>query len=178
MLTVRPVFASIALACAMTFALPAQHQQGPPTLPPGCEALAVQAGNHVSLHVYAFGVQIYRWNATTNVWDFVAPAAVFFGAEGSASVVGMHYAGPTWQLTTGSKVVGSVLARCSPTPTAVAWLLLSAVAAQTQGPGLLGSTTFVQRVRTTGGLAPARTGVADEMVGVPYTAQYYFYSAN
>ena len=37
-----------------------------PELPsPLCDRLQVQAGNKVAFHVYAVGVQIYRWNGTS-----------------------------------------------------------------------------------------------------------------
>src|SRR5262245_29001958 len=39
-----------------------------------CQNLRVPAGNKVAFHVYAAGVQIYRWNGTG--WVFVAPEAV------------------------------------------------------------------------------------------------------
>ena len=52
----------------------------------------------------------------------------------------------------------------------------------TSGPasGTFAPTTYIQRVNTTGGLAPA-TGCDAEHIGaqaaIPYTADYYFYKA-
>jgi hypothetical protein len=148
-----------------------------PVLPPGCEALQVPAGNEVSFHAYAVGFQIYRWNSSTNAWVFVAPAAVLYSSPHLRHQVGTHFAGPTWQSNSGSSVLGARLLGATPDPTAIPWLLLRAVSSA--GPGIFAGTTFVQRVNTVGGLAPARAGAFDgEEVGVPYTAQYYFYRAD
>jgi hypothetical protein len=71
-------------------------------------------------------------------------------------------------------VVGRVLERCTPDPTAIQWLKLEAV--YTQGPGVFDGVTFVQRVNTVGGLAPSSAGaVVGEIARVPYTTEYYFY---
>jgi hypothetical protein len=46
------------------------------------------------------------------------------------------------------------------------------------GPGVFGRTSFIQRVNTTGGLIPTKPATAanlGEQVGVPYTADYFFY---
>lgn len=73
-----------------------------------------------------------------------------------------------------SKVVGARVAGETVGATAIPWLLLRKVTAE--GPGVLGRTTYVQRVNTTGGLAPAAppTQVGEE-ARVPYTADYYFF---
>jgi hypothetical protein len=140
-----------------------------------CQDLQVPAGNKDAYHVYADGVQIYRWNGSS--WSFVAPRANLFADAGENGVVGTHYAGPTWESNSGSKVVGSVLERCTPDPSAIPWLLLKAVS--TEGPGIFHRVTFIQRVNTVGGIAPADTGdFVGEVVEVPYTAEYYFYRAH
>ena len=139
-----------------------------------CQTLQVPAGNKVSFHVYAEGVQIYRWDGTN--WIFDAPEAVLF-ADGDDGAVGIHYAGPTWESVSGSKVVGTVLERCTPDPGAIAWLLLEAVSSE--GPGIFRRVTFIQRVNTVGGNAPTDPGdFTGEEVRVPYTAEYFFYRAH
>jgi hypothetical protein len=65
---------------------------------------------------------------------------------------------------------------------AIPWLLLSA-ASTSAGPDgdRLAGTTFIQRIATTGGLAPAaadcNASTAGDRVEVPYTADYYFWKA-
>src|SRR5215211_6170894 len=145
-----------------------------PDLPsPLCDRLQVQEGR-VAFHVYALGVQIYRWNGTT--WEFVAPAARLFADAEYHGEVGLHYAGPTWESNSGGKVIASRLESCAPDPTAIAWLLLQMVS--TEGPGIFDGVTYVQRINTAGGLPPTAPGPyvgAEEQV--PYTAEYYFYRA-
>jgi Protein of unknown function (DUF3455) len=139
-----------------------------------CQNLQVPAGNKVAFRAYAEGVQIYRWNGAS--WAFVAPEAVLFAGDEDDEVVGIHYAGPTWESASGSKVVGAVLERCTPDPDAIPWLLLRAVSSE--GPGIFRRVTFIQRVNTVGGKAPADPGdLPGEEVRVPYTAEYYFYRA-
>jgi Protein of unknown function (DUF3455) len=140
-----------------------------------CQDLQVPAGNKVAYHVYAEGVQIYRWSGTS--WNFVAPEAELFADAGEDGVVGTHYAGPTWESNSGSKVVGTVLERCTPDPSAIPWLLLEA--ASNEGPGIFDRVTFIQRVNTAGGNAPSEPGdFLGEVVEVPYTAEYFFYRAH
>lgn len=137
-----------------------------------CPNLHAPADQNVAFHVYAEGVQIYRWSGTS--WDFVAPEALLFADAEGHGVVGTHFAGPTWQSVSGSKVVGAVLDRCTPDPAAIPWLLLTAVASD--GPGIFGRVTLIQRVDTLGGLAPSDPGgFVGEVARVPYTATYFFY---
>jgi len=67
---------------------------------------------------------------------------------------------------------------------AVAWLLLKVVGAQDgpTGGDTLTATTFVQRLNTSGGVAPSTGCTSSTDVGnqafVPYTADYFFYEAS
>jgi hypothetical protein len=140
--------------------------------------LQVPAGNKVSFHAYAVGVQIYgATNSPTAptqlVWVFRAPEAVLFADDEGNGEIGIHYAGPTWESESGSKVVGRVVTN-APAANTIPWLLLQA--RSTEGPGPLEGTTYIQRVNTTGGLAPATAPAqAGQEARVPYTAEYYFF---
>jgi len=165
----------VALAAFTSVQLAHATDNRAPDLPsPLCDRVQVQFGNKVSFHVYALGVQIYRWNGVS--WDFVAPSARLFADPEYHSEVGTHYAGPTWESNSGGKVVASRVEGCAPDPTAIAWLLLQKVS--TEGPGIFDRVTYIQRVNTAGGLPPDHPG---EFIGaeeeVPYTAEYYFYRA-
>jgi hypothetical protein len=78
--------------------------------------------------------------------------------------------------------VGQRVADITVDPTAIPWLRLSAAspAAGADGDRLTG-TTFIQRIATTGGLAPPaadcnqRTAATE--AEVPYTADYHFWKA-
>ncbi|MGQ0446310.1 MAG: DUF3455 domain-containing protein [Beijerinckiaceae bacterium] len=142
-----------------------------PNLPsPLCDSLRFPTGNEVVFHTYAIGVQIYQWNG--GAWTFVAPNANLYADPGYNGLVGTHYAGPTWESNSGSKVVGIRVAACTPDTNAIPLLLLSA--ASTQGPGVFNGVTFVQRVNTVGGKAPAAPGAnPGDFANVPYTAEYF-----
>lgn len=128
--------------------------------------------------VHASGVQIYVLAMGPDghpTWKLKAPDATFSGK----ALEGKHYAGPTWECTAdGSKVVGEKISeQPSPDPNAVPWLLLKAKSHE--GSGVFSHVTFIRRINTSGGKAPATTGakVGDE-VRVPYSADYVFYSDN
>lgn len=147
-----------------------------PELPVQCSSLQVSADNKLAFHVYARGVQIYRWNGAT--WDFVAPLATLFAEPNYFGEVGTHYMGPKWESKSGSKVEARRVpgTGCTPDPTAVAWLLLAKY--ETAGSGIFDSVTFIQRVNTKGGVTPTDPGsTVGEVKDVPYTAEYYFYRA-
>lgn len=148
-----------------------------PELPAQCGSIQVSEDSKLAFHVYARGVQIYRWNGTA--WDFVAPRAALFAEANYFGEVGDHYAGPSWESKSGSKVVARRVqgTGCTPDTTAIAWLLLEKVS--TSGSGIFNSVTYIQRVNTTGGTVPAAPGlVVGEVMEVPYTAEYYFYRAH
>ena len=171
---VRMMLAALAvLAFASIPFMRASEDNREPDLPsPLCDHVQVQLGNKVAFHVYALGVQIYRWNGVS--WDFVAPSARLFADPEYHGEVGIHYAGPTWESLSGGRVVASRLQGCAPDPTAIAWLLLQKVSSE--GPGIFDRVTFIQRVNTAGGLPPSGPGPfvgAEEEV--PYSAEYYFY---
>ncbi len=137
-----------------------------------CSNLAVPDGERVSAHLYAAGTQNYMWMGTT--WYFVGPTAELYANARGDGKVGIHYAGPTWVSKSGSGVVGRVVDKCTPDAGAIPWLLLSAVSSR--GPGIFEGTTYIQRIHTTGGLAPTTPGTAyGDMARVPYTAEYAFY---
>ena len=110
----------------------------------------VPDGNRCSSHVYALGVQIYRWSGTS--WVFVAPDATLFADSCHDRPVGIHYAGPTWEANDGSKVVGARQADCTPFRNAIPWLRLRATL--TSGHGEFTRVTYIQRVNTSA--APLR----------------------
>ena len=140
------------------------------------------ASESLAMIVSAQGVQIYECRAGKDQaggyeWAFVAPAADLFDAGGNR--IGRHYAGPHWESTDGSKVLGTVRERAdAPVADAIPWLLL---AAKSVGPaGAFSKVTSIQRVNTAGGTAP-RVGCSQAAAGalarIDYTADYYFFTA-
>jgi hypothetical protein len=176
-----PAFRGGALSLAtlaLVGALTAAHAQGNDNRAPDVPfQLKIEDGQKVHFHAYAIGVQIYTWvvnptNAALSNWVFVAPEAVLFDADGD--VVGAHYAGPTWESNSGSKVVAARFAGLMVDPDAIPWLLLKT--RFTEGNGIFTDTTWVHRVNTAGGLPPLTPGtVAGQEARVDYTAEYFFY---
>jgi len=121
----------------------------------------------------AKGVQIYECRDAK--WVFVAPEADLFDRYGKK--IGTHYAGPHWEAADGSKIVGAVKARSdAPQAGAIPWLLLSTKSVA--GEGSFSKVSSVQRVSTTGGVAPMGSCEAGAKARVPYTADYYFFKGD
>jgi hypothetical protein len=171
----RLVAGLVAAAAALSLA---QVADAHPRVP---GEIAVPEGNQKYLTAHAVGVQIYSCNATATGfgWGLVAPRANLYD---HGRLVATHFAGPTWQAKDGSTVVGQRVKAVNVDPTAIDWLLLSAVSTAPGPHGdRLASTTFIQRIATAGGLAPAAANCHAGTVGataeVPYTADYVFWKA-
>jgi uncharacterized protein DUF3455 len=135
----------------------------------------VPDGHKPYLVAHAEGVQIYECTPSA-AWRLVAPRATLWGENGK--VIGSHYAGPRWETRDGSIVAGARDAGASVDPTAVDWLRLKAGSTT---DGRLAATTYIQRIHTVGGLAPAAAdcsaGSAGEQREIPYSADYVFFKA-
>lgn len=155
-----PIVAIAALAgCASSVSVP--------------DSLKPAAGESLALVVPAQGDQIYECRA--GKWAFVAPEAQLFNRAGRK--IGRHYAGPHWESLDGSRIVGAVKARAdAPRAGDIPWLLLSAKSVGAEGA--FSKVTSIQRVTTMGGSAPIEPCSQDgRRVRVPYTADYYFFTA-
>jgi len=155
------------------------------TAPEVPSAIAVPTDVRLAVHDRASGMQIYNCAAsdgagggagtTTYAWTFKAPDALL--VDMNFVPVAMHGAGPSWTSTDGSVVVAHELARVdAPRADAVPWLLLKELS--TTGPGVFSQVAFVQRVNTSGGVAPTTgcdASTVNTLVRVPYSADYYFY---
>jgi hypothetical protein len=142
--------------------------------------LKVPANQMLSIEARGTGVQIYecRENKTDPAkieWVFKSPEAKLY--DSSNRRIGKHYAGPTWESTDGSKVVGELrVLHKSPENNAIPWLLLRAKSHS--GSGVFSSIESIQRLKTIGGNAPAEGCSKDRLgkeIRVPYKALYYFY---
>jgi hypothetical protein len=144
------------------------------------ERLEVPMNEGLALQVRAAGFQIYMCAADADSprfeWTLEAPEADLFDSAGNK--IGRHYAGPTWELTDGSKVGGRVVARAdAPDGKAIPWLLIDATS--NAGTGRLAGVSAIQRVNTTGGAPPdepCNLAHLNAEVRVPYAATYFFYA--
>jgi hypothetical protein len=172
---------SILMACLMVAAVAAVPvvgaQSGAMVIP---DNLKVPSGNVLLFKTFASGTQIYTCAARTDdpnafAWTFKAPDAELW--NDASEKLGTHYAGPTWEGNDGSSVVAEVASRAdAPNPGAIPWLLLKAKS--TSGAGVFTNMTYIQRLETVGGVAPAE-GCDQSTVGmeraVGYAATYAFY---
>jgi hypothetical protein len=197
---ILPVACATALAVAFTVALPQpaharRHHVSPPPVPGDIQ---VPAGNEAFLKGHGVGTQNYIClpSGSGFAWTLFTPQATLFDDRGKQ--ITTHYFSPnpieqgtvrpTWQHSRDTGTVwGALMGDPSSDPNfvergAIPWLLLKVVGAQ-DGPfwgDTLAATTFIQRLNTHGGSAPA-TGCAQSTdVGskafVPYTADYFFYT--
>ncbi len=148
---------------------PAQAQQMP-------EAIAA-AGQAQVLKAHAEGAQVYECKADAAdklAWAFREPIATLL-VDGKT--VGRHYAGPNWELSDSSAVVGKVAGN-APGATAkdIPWLKLD-VASQ-RGSGTLTGVTTVQRINTVGGKLDGACETAGAFRSEPYSADYVFLKKN
>ncbi|HEY1958531.1 MAG TPA: DUF3455 domain-containing protein [Polyangiaceae bacterium] len=152
-----------------------------PTVDPTIEV--PDGGGTVKEHGAATGTQDYTCVASTNdagattyAWTFVGPEATL--VDCSQNVFAHDAGSPEWQGTDQSFVIGKKIAAFTPDGGAgsIPWLILQAQS--TSGSGLVGTTTYVQRLNTDGGNAPSTTCDGNN-VGTtskaPYSADYYFY---
>jgi hypothetical protein len=183
-----------ALGTLATFALASSaHAQTltPPTVPTEIE---VQPPNQVFLIGHAVGTQNYECQPVASVgrvgWVLFTPQATLFGELDEQLTT--HFFSPnpaedgvvraTWQdsqdtSTVWARATGSAVVDAE----AIPWVRLQKAGTQVGPTGgtTLAVTTFIQRVNTVGGLAPA-TGCdgptdAGKKAFVPYTADYVFY---
>jgi hypothetical protein len=196
-----------ALAFMLPAAVPAYADAITPPPVPG--NIQVPAGNKLFLVGYAVGTQNYICvpSGTGVRFALFTPQATLFDEQGEQLIT--HYFSPNpSEVNTDPKVLGdrairaawqdsrdssTVWGRVNPgnsstdpsfvEPGAIPWLLVTIVGHQDgpTGGDRLSGTTFIQRLNTHGGLAPATgcTTLADlgNMVFVPYTTDYYFYKS-
>ncbi len=143
-------------------------------------AIAVPSGNNVAMMSVGVGDLTYECRAKANAaaeyeWAFVGPNAVLYNRDRS-STIGKYYAGPTWESSDGSKVTGKQLAVSPGASGAIPLQLVQANPAT--GTGSMSGVTYIQRLNTQGGVAPAMpcaaSSVGNKQV-VKYQADYVFY---
>lgn len=157
----------------------AQQQINTQLVPPQTpKNLQVPSNQQLVLKTTARGSQIYICKATEIPnrfeWTLKAPAAGLFDDQNQ--LLGQHYAGPTWEASDGSKVLGEVKAKAdAPKTKTIPWLLLAA--RSHSGNGIMSQISWIQRVNTVGGVAPKECDrtYQNREISINYTADYYFY---
>jgi len=130
-------------------------------------------GESVVLSVHAEGAQVYECKAGADGkpgWAFREPIATLL-LDGKT--VGRHYAGPSWEHSDGSAVVGKAAASVpGATPNDIPWLKLEVISRR--GSGVLSGVTTVQRINTQGGKLEGACEKAGTFRSAPYSADYVF----
>ena len=138
------------------------------------EPAAIAApGETVVATLHAEGAQLYECKAGSDgklAWAFREPIATLV-LDGKT--VGRHYAGPNWEHTDGSAVVGKAVGN-APGKSAgdIPWLKLEVTAHR--GSGALSGVTTVQRINTAGGVHAGACDKAGAFHSAPYAADYVF----
>ena len=192
-----------ALAAVFTVTLSQPARADDVTVPPVLSVIDVPAGNTPFLVGHGRGTQNYVCLPSASGFAFTlfTPQATL--SDDKSEQVITHYFSPTlspippevrntiratWQhsdtSTVWAKVIGSYSNAGFVTRGDIPLLLLQVVGAQDgpAGGNTLSRTTFIQRLKTSGGAAPS-TGCAESRdVGheafVPYEADYFFYKAD
>ncbi|MER5432630.1 DUF3455 domain-containing protein [Streptomyces sp. NPDC002588] len=166
---------AVALGVAGTFlattadAAPAQPAVAKISVP---DALKVPDGNKLTGVFDAKGVQTYT--CTDGAWKLLEPAATLsYKSDKSHRPVALHSRGPVWVSTVDGSAVNATAVATSPKTGTIPEVLLQATA--TRGTGVFADVTYVQRLNTSGGVAPTTACTGTEQVGVPYSATYAFY---
>ena len=130
-------------------------------------------GAAIVLTVHAEGAQVYECKAGTDgklTWAFREPIATLL-VDGKT--IGRHYAGPNWEHSDGSAVVGKAAGNApGAAPNDIPWLKLDVVSQR--GSGVLSGITTVQRIHTRGGKLEGACDSAGTYRSAPYSADYVF----
>jgi hypothetical protein len=145
-------------------------------------AVQVPAGNKVFMETVGVGDITYECRAKAGTtdqfeWVFVGPNAALNDRGGKQ--IGRYYGPPaTWEGQDGAKVTGAQVAVA---PAAAGNIPLQLVKANpASGTGWVTGTTFIQRVATRGGVAPALpcgAGNVSAKQVVKYQSDYIFWRA-
>jgi hypothetical protein len=187
-----------ALVIAATVALPQPAQAAKVTPPPMPDNIQVPEGNEPFLVGHAMGTQNYVCLPADSgvAYKLITPQATLFDDNGKQ--ITTHFFSPNpsedgtvrpaWQDSKGTSTVWAMLepgnSSTDPNyvePGAIGWLLLTSTGVQegASGGDMLMDTTFIQRLNTSGGMAPATGCAAATDIGnqafVPYQADYFFY---
>ncbi len=130
------------------------------------------------LTVSASGFQKYACQANGK-WLFTDPVADLYAEK----AIGTHYLNfatgrPVWELKDGSSVEAARTASAPAGTGNIASLLLEAKVTIAGSEGdRLAKTTWVQRLNTSGGVAPDSACTPGATLAVPYTTDYVFWAA-
>jgi hypothetical protein len=133
-------------------------------------AVQVPSGNKLVAKFYAKGVQTYT--CTAGAWKGLEPAATLADRLGRA--VALHTRGPIWVSTVDGSAVEAAPVDGARNDVAGAVPELLLKAKSTRGQGVFAGVSYVQRLATKGGVAPAAGCQEGAQTSVHYEALYTF----
>ena len=169
--------ASILAACSSAPMAPMAAMYDQSALP---DAVKVPAGNKVAMETVGVGQITYECRDKKDAagqyeWVFVGPDAALNDRSGKK--MGKYFGPPaTWEGMDGSKITGTQMAVAPAGAGNIPSQLVKANPAV--GTGAMTGVTYIQRVATKGGVAPAMacdTGSKGKKEIVNYQADYIFY---
>jgi Protein of unknown function (DUF3455) len=146
------------------------------------QAVKVPAGHRVAWETVGVGEITYECRAKANMadafeWVFVGPKADLKSRKGDK--VGLYFGPPaTWAGTDGSNITGTQVAVAPAQAGSIPLQLVKANPAN--GSGVMQGVSYIQRVATKGGVAPALPCAAPSVGSrqiVQYQADYIFWKA-
>jgi hypothetical protein len=167
----------LALGCLAAATTAFAQMSDPATVP---EPVRAPAGHRIVMDTVGVGEITYECREKKDAmgqfeWTFVAPVATLFDMQ--RKPVGKYYGGPTWEANDGSKVTGKQVAIApASAPKSIPLQLVRAEPAM--GVGAMSGITFIQRLDTKAGVAPAATcdmTAKGKQEKVAYEARYVFY---
>jgi hypothetical protein len=147
------------------------------------EPVKVPAGHKVAMETVGSGSITYECRVKVNAagqfeWFFIGPDARLMDRGGKQ--VGKYFGPPaTWESMDGSKVTGAQVAVAPAMAGSIPYQLVKANPAM--GSGAMNGVSYIQRVETKGGVAPAMpcsAGNVGQKQVVQYQADYIFYTAS
>ncbi|MES2687920.1 MAG: DUF3455 domain-containing protein [Pseudomonadota bacterium] len=147
-------------------------------------SVQVPAGNRVAMETVGVGEITYVCSAKKDMagqyeWVFAGPDAKLNDRGGKQ--VGKYYGPPaTWEAMDGSKLTATQIAVAPNTMMAGSIPLQLVKGNPAMGSGMMQGVTYIQRVDTRGGVAPAMPCAAGNLNAkqiVKYQADYIFYKA-
>jgi hypothetical protein len=187
-----------ALAVAFIAVQPQRVHADDIEVPEVPDNLEVPEGHKVFLKGHAIGTQNYMClpdNANNPTWMPIGPQATLFNDKKEQII--HHFLSPnpdengmppraTWQHSRDTSTIWAVMATNGSSsdpmfvePGAIPWLLLEVVGDKPGPTGgeRLTKTEFIQRLNTSGGIAPTTACTVGQRAFVPYKADYFFYKA-
>jgi hypothetical protein len=178
----RILFVSVGVLVLCGLVAPAAFAGPAPQTSPGdpLDPRTTDPGAKLFLIAHATGVQKYLCQPS-GTWVLTDPEATLFKTVGTSKPIGTHFLNfttgrPVWQYQDGSSVEAARVVAVPNGAANIALLLLQGVVTTVGDEGdRLAGTAWVQRLNTSGGVAPPGACTPGDRTQVDYAADYFFW---